>query len=179
MSRASAEVASTTIADVLAEFLTEQEQRLAPRTFRGYREVVELLQHNLNDYAYQTLDKAEAALFDRLYKAKGAEHREYCQIFGPERILPEIGYFMVRKVFAEQQGPLGEVRDEVEGYLRVMRIEGNALWLEDSLGASKVGPVALPRELCGRCKRGWTIAGVVGRVGNRWRLLEAWNVYAG
>jgi hypothetical protein len=100
MTRTSTGIASPTIVEALAEFLAEQEQRLVPRTFKGYREVVELLQHNLNDYAYQTLDEAEAALFDRLYKAKGAEHRKYCQIFGPEKILPEIGsflgYFMVR-----------------------------------------------------------------------------------
>jgi len=200
-----------------------------------------LLLHNLNDYAHQTLDKPEAALFDRLYKAKGAEHREYSQVFGPEKILPEIGsfleYFMVRKVcagrellrtsgtvtkklaawmarkgyttaeeaevaeehaaeaarelpaardllerlqdFVEQQGPLGEVCEELEGYLRITRIEGNALWLEDSLGARKAGPIALRRELCRQCQPGWTISGVVGRVGSRWRLIEAWNVYLG
>jgi hypothetical protein len=107
MTKTSAEIASPTIAEALAEVLAEQEQRLAPRTFRGYREVVELLQHNLNDYAYQTLDEAEAALFDRLYKAKGVGHREYCEIFGPEKILPQIssflGYFMVRKVFAGRE----------------------------------------------------------------------------
>ena len=241
MARTSVNLASPTIAEALAEFLAEQESRLAPRTFRGYRDVVDLLQHNLNDYAYQTLDEAEAALFDRLYKAKGAEHREYCDIFGPEKILREIGsflgYFMVRKVFAgrellrtaatvtkklaswlarkgyttaeeagvaeeraseaarelpaardllehlqaftEEQRPRGQVRDEVEGYLRIARIEGNALWLEDSLGPRSVGPVALPAALCRRCQPGWVIAGVVGRVGNRWHLLEAWNVYAG
>ena len=63
MTKRSAGVASPTIAEVLAEFLAEQEQRLAPRTFRGYREVVELRQHYLSDYAYQTLDKAEVSLF--------------------------------------------------------------------------------------------------------------------
>ena len=56
MTKQSAGDASPTIAEVLAEFLAEQEQRLAPRTFRGYREVVELRQHYLSDYAYQTLD---------------------------------------------------------------------------------------------------------------------------
>lgn len=61
--RTPAGVASHTIAEVLAEFLAEQEQRLAPRTFRSYREVVEFFRHNLNDYAYQALDgHCEAAL---------------------------------------------------------------------------------------------------------------------
>ena len=88
MTKVAAEVACPSIAETLAEFLAEQEKRLAPRTFRGYHEVVDLLQHNLNGYAYQTLNQAEAALFDRLYEAKGVEHREFCEIFGPERSYP-------------------------------------------------------------------------------------------
>ena len=234
-------VQSPTIAEALAEFLAEQQKRLSPRTFKGYRDVVDLLQHSLNGYAYQSLDKADARLFDRRYNAKGGEHREYCEFFGPERILPEIGsflgYFMVRKVMAgrdllrtagavtkklaawlaekgyataeeagdageraaeaarelpaardllerlqactEEQALRGEVRDEVEGYLRINRITAGALWLEDSLGDRQIGPVALPGELCRRGNRGWIIAGTFGKTGNRWRLLEAWNVYAG
>ena len=233
-------VQSPAIAEVLAEFLAEQQTQLSPRTFRGYRDVVDLLQHSLNNYAYQSLEEGSAELFDRLYKARGNEHREYCEIFGPERILPEVGeflgYFMVRKVmagrdllrtagvvtkklaawlaekgyataeesgdageraaeaarelpaardllerlqaYAEEQAPRGEVSDEVEGHLRINRIAAGALWLEDALGGPEIGPVALPAELCRRCKRGWTIAGMVGKVGSRWRLLEAWNVYA-
>lgn len=233
-------VQSPTIAEVLAEFLTEQQQRLSPRTFKGYRDVVELFQHSLNGYAYQSLDKSDARLFDRHYNAKGSAHREYCEVFGPERILPEtgpfLGYFMVRKVragrdllrtagavtkklavwlgekgyataeeagdageraaeaarelpaardllerlqaYTEEQAPRGEVGDEVEGYLRIIRIAAGALWLEDALGGPAIGPVSLPAGLCRRCKRGWTIAGMFGKVGGRWRLLEAWNVYA-
>lgn len=46
-----ARVASPTIAEVLAQFLAEQKDRLAPRTFAQYRSAVELLQHSLNSYA--------------------------------------------------------------------------------------------------------------------------------
>src|SRR5262249_53766875 len=46
----------------------------------------------------------DAKRFDRLYKAPGAAHRDFCEIFGPEYILPNVGeflgYFMVRKVMA-------------------------------------------------------------------------------
>ena len=41
-------VTKPTIAVVLAQFLDEQEQRLAPKTVAQYRDVVELLQHYLN-----------------------------------------------------------------------------------------------------------------------------------
>ncbi|MEK7329191.1 MAG: hypothetical protein AAB113_00165 [Candidatus Eisenbacteria bacterium] len=82
------------------------------------------------------------------------------------------------RAFTEEQAPRGDVRDQMEGYWRVNRVTAGALWLEDSLGGRQIGPVALPGELCRRCKRGWTIAGMFGKVGSRWRLLEAWNVYA-
>ena len=97
-------IANPTIAEVLAQFLADQRARLAPRTFAQYEQVVDLLMRSLDSYAYQSLDKADAKLFDRLYHAEGNEHREYCEIFGPAHILPNIGeflgYFMVRKVIA-------------------------------------------------------------------------------
>lgn len=94
-------VADPTIAQVLERFLEDQAKRLTPRTLAQYQSIIELLQHSLNGYAYQYLDKAESALLDHL----GKEQRlEFCQVFGPEKILPNIdeflGYFMIRKVMA-------------------------------------------------------------------------------
>ena len=97
-------VADPTIDEVLDQFLEEQRRRLAPRTFRNYEDVVNLLRDCLNGYAYQWLSKKEAALFDRHYNAEGDAHREFCQLFGPEKILGELdhflGTFMIRKVAA-------------------------------------------------------------------------------
>ena len=46
----------------------------------------------------------EAARFERGYNAEGKEHREFCDLFGPEKILESLdsflGYFMIRKVVA-------------------------------------------------------------------------------
>lgn len=93
-----------TIAEVLAEFLEEQRPRLSPKTLARYRGVVELLQHCINREAYQTLSKSERKLFERYFNAQGEAHREFCEIFGPERILPEVhgflSWFMIRKVVA-------------------------------------------------------------------------------
>ena len=95
-----------TIAVALAQFLAEQEQRLAPRTVAQYRDVVELLQHCLNDYAYSSLDKREAERFERLHGTTEGASQEFCTIFGPEHILPHVGeflgYFMIRKVIASR-----------------------------------------------------------------------------
>lgn len=102
-----ARIAKPAIAEVLEWFLADQRGRLAAKTFAHYEQAIALLKDCLNGYAYQGLDKPDAALFDRLYNAKRAEHREFCQIFGPEHILPNLGefldYFMVRKVLAGKE----------------------------------------------------------------------------
>ena len=100
-------IASPTISEVLAEFLATEENRLAPRTYAKYADVIDLLKHSLNGYAYQTLDAEDSALFERLYDTSGnGEDREFCDIFGPGHILPNVGefldYFMVTKVMASQ-----------------------------------------------------------------------------
>lgn len=231
--------ANPTIADVLAQCLADQRERLAPKTFARYECVIELLQHCLDGYAHQSLSEADAKRFDRLFNADGDEHREFCQIFGPEHILPNIGefldYFMIRKViagknllcaagtvtkklaawmaakgyaeaaeaedakerggaatrdlpqaeelasqlrcFAEDQ-KRGSEDDEVEDYFMLARVEPGKIWLEGMDGRER-GPIEVPGEISRRCKVGWTISGVVGRVGKRWQLVEAWNVYPG
>lgn len=96
--------ADPSIDEVLDQFLEEQCERLAPRTFRNYEDVVHLLRDCLNGYAYQGLSKEEAALYDRHFNAEGDAHREFCQLFGPEKVLDELdgflSHFMIRKVIA-------------------------------------------------------------------------------
>ncbi|MGH8674712.1 MAG: hypothetical protein ACREVG_10410, partial [Burkholderiales bacterium] len=98
--------ADPSISRVLEEFLAEQRARLAPRTLAKYEDVLDLLRSHLNGYAYESLSKAEAALFDRHFNAQGEEHREFCQLFGPDKIVEQLGsflgYFMIRKVMAGQ-----------------------------------------------------------------------------
>lgn len=92
------------ISRVLVEFLEEQGTRLAPRTLAKYGTVLDLLRTHLNGYASESLSAPEAALFERRYNAKGEEHREFCELFGPEKIVENLGsfldYFMIRKVIA-------------------------------------------------------------------------------
>lgn len=99
-----AQPASPNIDQVFEEFIAEQGKRLKRRTLSQYRNVLDLLRHHLNGYAYEGLSKAESALFDRYYNAKGEKHREFCQLFGPDKIVENLGsflgYFMIRKVMA-------------------------------------------------------------------------------
>lgn len=98
--------ADPTIDQVFEEFLAEQRERLKSRTVSQYEDVLNLLRHHLNGYAYETLLKPESALFDKHYNAKGDEYREFCQLFGPDKIVGSLGsflgYFMIRKVIAGQ-----------------------------------------------------------------------------
>ena len=99
--------AETTIEAVFEEFLAEQRKRLKPATVRKYEAVIDLFGHSLNGYAYQNLNTQESALFEKLYNAKGKAQREFCQIFGPEKI-PEnvsefLNYFMIRKVMCGKE----------------------------------------------------------------------------
>ena len=98
------ERAETTIDVVLGEFLAEQRKRLKPGTVSTYEDVIALLRDQMNGYGHLSLSRTETALFDRYYNARGPEHREFCQLFGPEKIIENmgefLGYFMVRKVMA-------------------------------------------------------------------------------
>lgn len=100
-------IADPTIADVFEEFLQAQQKRLSPRTFANYRNVIGLLQNSLDGYASQSLDRAEQRMFDRFFNAEGEKHKEFCELFGPDHILPNLpeflNYFMVRKVICGKE----------------------------------------------------------------------------
>jgi len=96
--------AEPNIRRVLDEFLDEQRARLSPRTLARYEAVLDLLRSHLNGYAHEGLSAPEAARFEHSYNAEGKEHREFCDLFGPEKIVENLGsflgYFMIRKVMA-------------------------------------------------------------------------------
>lgn len=74
---------------------------------RKYEDIIDLFQDSMDGYAHQYLDKGEAALFDNLYNAESKAHREFCQIFGPDKIPSNVGeflgYFMPRKVMCSKE----------------------------------------------------------------------------
>jgi hypothetical protein len=102
-----AQPAEKTIEAVFKEFLDEQKKHLKPSTMRNYEDIIELFTASLDGYAYQYLDKTENTLFNRLYNAKGKEQREFCQIFGPEKIPDSVSeflnYYMVHKVICGKE----------------------------------------------------------------------------
>jgi hypothetical protein len=98
-------VRQASIDSALTEFLAGQRGRLSDRTFRRYEEVVELLRHSLDGYAYSSLDDDERRRWEAEYETN--EEGAFCRLFGPEKIPAHLGefldYFMVRKVIAGQE----------------------------------------------------------------------------
>ena len=98
--------ADPTISDVLAAYVADQKAHLSAESFDRCVAVLELLQDSLNGYAHNSLDKEKLELWEERFNAEGGRHQEFCEIFGPDEILPNIGeflgYFMVRKVMVNQ-----------------------------------------------------------------------------
>lgn len=81
---------------------------------------------------------------------------------------------LARWVVGSETGARGR-----EGRFRISRVQGARIWLQDEVDLQSLGPITLPVDLAALCQVGMCVAGVVGREGRRWRLLEAWGVYPG
>src|SRR5438270_313348 len=112
----------------------------------------------------------------RSYKGK----RQVLVLAGPaplERITgmpsPTIAEVLARRLadFADGQDE-DDASEASEDHFRITRVEPGRIWLE-GLDGHERGPIPLPTALSRQCPVGWTISGVVGRVGRRWQLLEA------
>jgi hypothetical protein len=94
--------AEPNIRRVLEQFLEAQRMKLAPRTLARYADVLDLLRTFLDGHAHESLSAPEAVLFERGYNAEGKEHRDFCDLFGPEKIVEGLdaflGHFMIRNV---------------------------------------------------------------------------------
>lgn len=119
-----------TISDVFQEFLEEQSARLKSSTLRKYEDVLFFFKESLNGYAYQCLSEEETTKFEKYFNASGDDHKEFCDIFGPEKILSNVSeftdYFMVRKVMAskEQMRSVGTVIKKLGKWLEERQYVG-------------------------------------------------------
>jgi len=99
-------MANPNIKKVLQEFLGDH-KHLSIKTFRKYERVIELFESHLNNYEYESLAGRERELFEKYYDLEGKEHKGFCDLFGPDKIIGGFGmflsYFMVRKVMAGEE----------------------------------------------------------------------------
>jgi hypothetical protein len=63
---------------------------------------IELFMDCMNGYGHQSLSSEEGKLLDHYYNLEGKDHKEFCQVFGPDKIVVNVGefvgYFLIRKV---------------------------------------------------------------------------------
>jgi len=137
--------AGPSIADLFAAFLADQRSRLAPRTWRKYESMVELLSDFLNGYGHQSLDPAERRLWEAVY-----EHDEHAfvQLFGADKVADNLGgflgHFMIRKVAASED--LLRTAGTVTKKLALWLAQHGYLSVDDARGAAELGGDAA-REL--------------------------------
>jgi len=195
-------IAKPNIEEVLEQFLNDKRKQLKPGTIRKYESIIDLFEHSLNSYAYQGLNKAESEMFDELYEAQGDAHREFVQIFGPEKIPDNIGeflgYFMPRKVMCGKEmlksagtvlaemlfeyadcHPVSGWADEIDDYLTVKKVEPGKIYFSNPDNAHGDAVVlALPKRITDKCKVDWQINLFLGKTKKGWQIIEVGQVYA-
>jgi hypothetical protein len=114
-------MAPITIDEALSRFLDEQRERLAPRTFRNYDDVIGLLRDCMNGYGPNLLSGADHDRWQRAYD--DGDEDAFCTQMDASYIdsmLDEfLGYFMIRKVMAGQEllRASGTVTKKLVGWL--------------------------------------------------------------
>ncbi|MBP9092950.1 SWIM zinc finger family protein [bacterium] len=94
-------IADPNIQTILAQFLDESAVSLKGSAAKR-EDAIDWFTDCLNNYGHQGLSPEETALFDRYYDLEGDSHKEFCQVFGPDKIIGSVsefvGYYLIRKV---------------------------------------------------------------------------------
>ena len=87
------------IKDVFEQFLSEQESKLAPKTYRDYASVIELFEHQLDGYAWNNLADG-----DKAYNQAKKKGKSFIDLYDhthiEENVREFLDYFVPRKVMA-------------------------------------------------------------------------------
>ncbi|HEY7820354.1 MAG TPA: hypothetical protein VIG29_19170 [Vicinamibacteria bacterium] len=85
-----------TIQNVLREFVEERERRLPLPDSRLYRHVLLFLEVCINNYGHRNLDEEGRDWYERLYRDENSGRRHFYELFGPDLLLSELGFFTDR-----------------------------------------------------------------------------------
>jgi hypothetical protein len=70
-----------------------------------------------------------------------------------------------------------DAADQIEDHFQITLVEPGKVWLTGLIDGRECGPIQLPEEVSRLFQVGWRVSDVIGRVGRRWQILDAWNVY--
>ena len=93
------------IKDILENFLADQDVRLKSRTYKKYKEVIQLFEDYLNGYAYNHLSDEDYDIFEKKFNE---QDKNFCEIFtlnkiGEEEVNEFLTYFMIKKVMGGKE----------------------------------------------------------------------------
>ena len=87
------------IKEVFEHFLSEQQSKLAPKTYRDYASVIELFEHQLEGYAWNNLAHGQQA-----YETAQKKGKSFIELYDhthiAENVREFLDYFVPRKVMA-------------------------------------------------------------------------------
>ena len=115
------EIAHPAIAEALRQFLTEESERLSPRTLATYREVVAHLTESLEGEGHLSLDPDETTFWEPRWR-QDREANSFCNTFGPDKIADHVHRFL-------GDFPVGPERAPIAAAARVVKTL--AAWLEE------------------------------------------------
>src|SRR6478672_2269650 len=87
------------IKEVFEQFLSEQQSKLAPKTYRDYASVIELFEHKLEGYAWNNLAHGQQASETAQKKSKSFLEL-YDHTHTAENVREFLDYFVPRKFMA-------------------------------------------------------------------------------
>ncbi len=73
--------------------------------------------------------------------------------------------------------PADQVDESLEEHFTVTRVEPGKVWLEEASETGEPGMVRAPRAFTDLCEAGMDLAAKVQRAGDRWYLMDVYNVY--
>ena len=108
------------IKEVFEQFLSEQKSKLAPKTYRDYKYVMDLFEHQLDGYAWNNLKNGDKA-YDKAQK----QGKSFIDLYDHNHIEDNVGefldYFVPRKVMAGDEFILKTCPRVIRKLLKWMR----------------------------------------------------------
>jgi len=108
------------IKEVFEQFLSEQQSKLALKTYRDYASVIELFEHQLESYAWNNLIHGQQA-----YETAQKKGKRFIELYDHTHIADNVreflDYFVPRKVMAGNEFILKTCPRVIRKFLRWMR----------------------------------------------------------
>ena len=152
----------------LNDFLSDQEERLSKRTYKDYRNVIQLLEDYLNGYAYMSLSKEEQEKFSDIHSA----------INKVKDFLPKVAELSNLIYDESQKNEYNNYSSYVEGNYVITKVKSGKLWFKDYMNnKDEIGPVIVSKKITDLAVEDLFVYLKLGEKGNKYYIVNSGNVY--